>query len=619
MIGLSTFFTTAFSNLFIAQEKAQNTQNQFVINEIIRDKFMNLDSVIDLETDSVIVYNDNSEGNLPFTYIGESIVNEGQPDEERYLAFKDLFVFNGVLGNLYLNTGTGTMVHPVSSQNITGLNGPSGLIDIPGSPTNYYITEPQTNRIRVCQLATDCPQTSLALEEGGETYELDTPTDIDTDDSFLYVTDSGNGRVLKIDPGDGETTIVAENLDFPTGISYYSPTASPSDEYLFVSETFANRVLRFDLNDLPAGPTVVAGMGDSKACNNSARYCQLTLPTGVYADSGDNELYIADSGNDRILLVTDPLNATGTLNIAFKFVTPGAPTKISRIDFTFPSGTVNVVKDAGSATPLEIDSANHNYTSSPTFSYLLSADFPDTGLVNVCAGEGCYTRNKIDVSANAAIFNVGDAVKINDDAGNLFTITAKNGSVITVSPNFTGPGEGSQYSAGGTIKLAKTFNPATEIIIPLEVTPNAVTDPFEIVHITVYDEDDTIMFEQDLSMRIGDGILGSVEDTIIDVEEMTPAISPSIDPQFTTGVSKSSVLTYSNGFNQVARIFGGDQPIEILSETDISDFDFTSDFEINSVDFASRNSGYLLEMTIDTQVTEEDNQIYKLNASVNPN
>ena len=46
MLGLSTFFSSAFHNLFRVQTQTANTERQFAVNEIIRDKFSSLDYLV---------------------------------------------------------------------------------------------------------------------------------------------------------------------------------------------------------------------------------------------------------------------------------------------------------------------------------------------------------------------------------------------------------------------------------------------------------------------------------------------------------------------------------------------------------------------------------------------
>ena len=73
----------------------------------------------------------------------------------------------------------------------------------------------------------------------------------------LYVTDAGNGRVLKISNLGDTPTIedVVTGLNYPTGIEYYD---SGSETYLFVSDTYNHRVRKLDTN---GNLSTVAGKG----------------------------------------------------------------------------------------------------------------------------------------------------------------------------------------------------------------------------------------------------------------------------------------------------------------------------------------------------------------------
>jgi gluconolactonase len=80
------------------------------------------------------------------------------------------------------------------------------------------------------------------------------PNDLCLDrDGFLYFTDSvrHDGRVFGISPS-GEACLVAEGLDYPNGIAL-----SADESRLFVAESYANRILAFQLD----GPGKVSEAG----------------------------------------------------------------------------------------------------------------------------------------------------------------------------------------------------------------------------------------------------------------------------------------------------------------------------------------------------------------------
>ena len=57
MVGLSVFFANSFHNVFQTQEQLTQTQGQFVLNEIIRDKLADLDELKEQGTNEILFKN----------------------------------------------------------------------------------------------------------------------------------------------------------------------------------------------------------------------------------------------------------------------------------------------------------------------------------------------------------------------------------------------------------------------------------------------------------------------------------------------------------------------------------------------------------------------------------
>ncbi|MCK5605140.1 prepilin-type N-terminal cleavage/methylation domain-containing protein, partial [Candidatus Pacearchaeota archaeon] len=57
MVGISTFFSSTFSAMFRAQNRAGSTARQFAVNEIVRDKFTTLKTLVDSGTDWMLSIN----------------------------------------------------------------------------------------------------------------------------------------------------------------------------------------------------------------------------------------------------------------------------------------------------------------------------------------------------------------------------------------------------------------------------------------------------------------------------------------------------------------------------------------------------------------------------------
>lgn len=132
----------------------------------------------------------------------------------------------------------------------------------------------------------------------------------------LYVADRGNSAVRRIDK-DGTITTVAG-----TGKSGYAGDGGPAtiaqvfapydvavapDGTLFIADTYNNRVRKVD----PSGRiSTVAGTGTAGFAGDGGpgTAAQLNEPRGLWLDGG-GQLYIADSANNRIRL----LSTAGTI------------------------------------------------------------------------------------------------------------------------------------------------------------------------------------------------------------------------------------------------------------------------------------------------------------------
>ncbi|MFI0816788.1 hypothetical protein ACH4TX_09780 [Streptomyces sp. NPDC021098] len=115
------------------------------------------------------------------------------------------------------------------------------------------------------------------------------------DDSNLYISDTGNNRVVTVPAdGSGQATVPATGLSRPIGLALGKADESDDgvegeegDDELFIADSFNNRVVRLPLNGGPQ--TTVPATG-------------LLHPDGLAFDARRN-LYIADLVNDRVVVV----------------------------------------------------------------------------------------------------------------------------------------------------------------------------------------------------------------------------------------------------------------------------------------------------------------------------
>ena len=179
---------------------------------------------------------------------------------------------------------------------------------------NLYIADTQNRRVRrvdrVGIITTVAGNGGRGFGGGGPAVResLDFPSGVAVDGSGnLYIAESGDGRVFRVDVSGTLTTVAG------TGERGYSGDGGPAAEAqlaepkgvamdkagnLYIADSWNHRIRRVD----PGGTiTTVAGTGESgySGDGGAAATAQLNYPTGGSVDEAGN-LYIADSENHRI-------------------------------------------------------------------------------------------------------------------------------------------------------------------------------------------------------------------------------------------------------------------------------------------------------------------------------
>ncbi|HEU4390627.1 MAG TPA: M12 family metallo-peptidase [Blastocatellia bacterium] len=126
------------------------------------------------------------------------------------------------------------------------------------------------------------------------------------DGSKYYVADTGNRRIQWSTDGGGTWSVFASNL-IPQGL------VLDRDGNLYVSDARDNLVMRY-AGGTPGTPTVLAGSGSTNG--------RVRNPNGLAIDCRMN-LYIADTGNNRILVIANA-DSVGFPNQGSTFAGSGA-------------------------------------------------------------------------------------------------------------------------------------------------------------------------------------------------------------------------------------------------------------------------------------------------------
>jgi uncharacterized protein (TIGR03437 family) len=244
----------------------------------------------------------------------------------------------------------------------SSLAGPEGIaVDNSG---NLYVTDTGDHRVVVFPVSVTLGAaaksvigqsdfTTATANSGAAPFSspntLSAPADVKVDaNGNLFVADTGNHRVLEFPAGSKSANRVWGQNDFTSNGANQIKSGSISTPYdiavdyssspfaLYVSDTANHRVLvwrdavRFrsgDPADLVIGQpnlrTAVANV-DTQGTPNPSR-TSLSAPTGLAVNQSDGTLYVADSGNHRVLRFPRPVSQSGRIS-------PDAV--IGQVDFT---------------------------------------------------------------------------------------------------------------------------------------------------------------------------------------------------------------------------------------------------------------------------------------------
>jgi sugar lactone lactonase YvrE len=160
---------------------------------------------------------------------------------------------------------------------------------------------------------------------GANEFKFPLDVAVDSDTGKIFVADTGNNRVLRfssiddvVDGGDAEAVFGQSDFGLDSGttsvVGMWQPNGlaiGPSGE-LWVSENSNSRVLRFDNAATAlsgASADGVLGQPDFTSLSGTVGASRLNAPGDVEVDV-DGNLFIADSGNNRIVVHLDAASKT---------------------------------------------------------------------------------------------------------------------------------------------------------------------------------------------------------------------------------------------------------------------------------------------------------------------
>jgi hypothetical protein len=322
------------------------------------------------------------------------------------------------------------------------------------SAGNLYIADFDNNRVRKVNHATDLITTVAGTGtagyngDGGQATaaELSAPYAVALDSAGnLYIADSNNERVRKVNLSTGVITTIAGNGSYgysgdggqatTAEFEYLRGIALDGSGDLFIADYYNNRIRKVVLSS--GIITTVAGTGTTGYNGDGIQATAATLyfPEGVAVDSSGN-LYIADYDNNRIreVLVSSGLISTVAGN-----------------------GTAGYSGDNGAATAAEVYypegvavGAGGNLFIADTDNCRIREVYASNGTIATVAGSGGFGYSGDGKAATAADLADPCGVAV-DSAGNLYIADTDNYRIREVSfaTNLISTVAGNGFSAYG--------------------------------------------------------------------------------------------------------------------------------------------------------------------------
>lgn len=357
-------------------------------------------------------------------------------------------------------TGTGTFGGDGAAASAARVNSPQGVtVDSSG---NVYIADTSNNRVRKITASTGNISTAAGNGTGGYLADnvaatgtrINQPRGVVVDSSGnLYIADTGNNRIRKVDTGGTITTYAGTGTasfsgdnGAATSATIRAPQALTLDSSgnMYIADTTNHRVRKISGGII----TTLTGTGSAGygGDNGVATSGQISSPAGIAVDSAGN-IYIGDTGNSRLRKIGGGTITTFQGTGSATYGGDGGP--VTNAQFTSPQTVV-------------FDGSGNRYISDSGSHRIRKVD--SNGTITTIAGTGVAGFSGDNGPAVNAQINTPLGIAL-DASGNIYIADGNNNRVRKVNittgimTTVAGDGTGSFGGDNGPATSAQIFGP----------------------------------------------------------------------------------------------------------------------------------------------------------------
>ncbi|AQT60288.1 hypothetical protein B0D95_09415 [Cellvibrio sp. PSBB023] len=329
---------------------------------------------------------------------------------------------------------------------VAGINKPRGITT---DGSHLYVTGPSNHKISKIDMATGTVTTlagsgsSGSIDGTGAAASFSRPAGITIDGAHLYVADSSNHEIRKIEIATGVvTTLAGRQLDSSDGTgaaaNFHEPSGIATDgTYFYIADKGSHKIRKAEI--ATGVVATLAGSGSQGGEDGTGVVASFYNPSGIATDG--TYLFVADKGNHKIRKIEIATGVVTTLAGGSRGSADGTGAAAS---FYEPSGITT--------------DGTHLYVADK-YNRKIRKIVIATGVVTTLAGSGA--NGSVDGTGSAASFYSPQG--ITTDGTHLYVTDTNNYKIrkveIATGVVTTLAGSGSFGSVDGTGAAASFANP----------------------------------------------------------------------------------------------------------------------------------------------------------------